>query len=213
MKHKRLNRDGWGFQYYPYYQMRVDHDLFHGLICLIRLTNGEENYWQTPKAGKVRVTGSGMTWLQLAPDGQDRLITVMYFPDGGHGKERKRYPEPADPRYQPSVWYVDVTEGLEYDEYGVAVYVDKYLDVVFTPEGDVSVADRDELDRALAMGDVTRAQYDVALAECGRILEDLCGDIRRTEAWCAAVRRLAEERIAGGEPIRLCRETGAARRP
>ena len=21
MKHKRLNRDGWGFQYYPYYQM------------------------------------------------------------------------------------------------------------------------------------------------------------------------------------------------
>lgn len=23
MKHKRLNRDGWGFQYYPYYQMRA----------------------------------------------------------------------------------------------------------------------------------------------------------------------------------------------
>lgn len=45
MKHKRLNRDGWGFQYYPYYQMRIDEEFFHGLACLIRLTDGEENYW------------------------------------------------------------------------------------------------------------------------------------------------------------------------
>lgn len=51
MKHKRLNRDGWGFQYYPYYQMRIDHELFHGIACMIRLTDGEENYWETPKAG------------------------------------------------------------------------------------------------------------------------------------------------------------------
>ncbi len=41
MKHKRLNRDGWGFQYYPYYQMRIDDESFHGLACLIRLTDGE----------------------------------------------------------------------------------------------------------------------------------------------------------------------------
>ena len=39
MKHKRLNRDGWGFMYYPYYQMRIDHELFHGLACLIRMTD------------------------------------------------------------------------------------------------------------------------------------------------------------------------------
>ena len=63
MKHKRLNRDGWGFQYYPYYQMRIDHESFHGLACLIRLTDGEKNYWATPKAGRIQVTGGGMTWL------------------------------------------------------------------------------------------------------------------------------------------------------
>ena len=50
MKHKRLNRDGWGFQHYPYYQMRIDHELFHGTACMIRLTDGEENYWETPKS-------------------------------------------------------------------------------------------------------------------------------------------------------------------
>ena len=207
MKHKRLNRDGWGFQYYPYYQMRMDHDLFHGLACLIRMTDGENNYWKTPKAGKIQVTGSGMTWLELVPDGAGRVITVKYFPDGTHDAERKHYPAPADPRYQPSVWYVDIIEGMEYDEFGIAVFIDKYLDVVFTPEGDVKIDDRDELEKAFSSGELTRAQYDGALSECSRIIHDYCEDIRKTDEWCARIRHLAEERIAAGEPVRLCRET------
>ena len=92
MKHKRLNRDQWGFMYYPYYQMRIDHELFHGLACLIRFTDGEKNYWATPKAGRIQVTGEGMTWLELIPDDTRRVITAMYFPDGTHGPERQNYP-------------------------------------------------------------------------------------------------------------------------
>ena len=211
MKHKRLNRDGWGFQYYPYYQMRIDHDLFHGLACLIRLTDGKQNYWKTPKAGRIQVTGAGMTWLELVPDGASRVITVMYFPDGTHDVERKQYPAPADPGCQPSIWYVDIIEGIEYDEFGVAVFIDKYLDVVFTPEGDVKIDDRDELDKAFSSGELTRAQYDAALSECSRIVHDYCEDIRKTDEWCARIRHLAEERIAAGEPVKLCRETAALR--
>ena len=209
MKRKRLNRDGWGFQYYPYYQMRIDHDLFHGLACLIRMTDGDKNYWKAPKAGRIQVTGAGMTWLELIPDGTSRVITVKYFPDGTHDAERKQYPAPADPCYQPSVWYVDIIEGIEYDEFGIAMFIDKYLDVIFTPEGDVKIDDRDELDKAFASGELTKAQYDEALSESSRIIHDYCEDIRKTDAWCARIRRLAEERIAAGEPVKLCRETAA----
>ena len=209
MKHKRLNRDGWGFQYYPYYQMRIDHELFHGLACLIRMTDGDRNYWETPKAGRIQVTGSGMTWLELIPDGAGRVITVKYFPDGTHDDERKNYPAPADSCYQPSIWYVDIIEGIEYDEFGIAMFIDKYLDVIFTPEGDVKVDDRDELEKAFSSGELTKAQYDAALSECSRIIHDYCEDIRKTDAWCAQIRRLAEERIAAGEPVKLCRETAA----
>ena len=206
MKHKRLNRDGWGFQYYPYYQMRIDDELFHGMACLIRLTDGENNYWETPKAGRIQVTGEGMTWLELVPDNTDRLITIMYFPEGTHDSERHNYPIPADNRYQPSVYYVDVTEGIEYDEYGIATYTDKYLDVIFTPEGDVKIDDRDELDAAYATGDITKEQYDAALAECDGILRDYCEDIAGTDAWCARIRELVEERISAGEPVKPCKE-------
>ena len=209
MKHKRLNRDRWGFQYYPYYQMRIDHAVFHGTVCLIRLTDGEENYWETPKAGKIRVTGSGMTWLELIPDDTHRVITVKYFPDGTHGAERKQYPTPADPRYQPSIWYVDIIEGIEYDEYGIAMFIDKYLDIIFTPEGDVKIDDRDELDKAFSSGELTKAQYKAALIECNQIIHDYCENIQKTDEWCAQVRRLAEERIAAGESVKLCRETAA----
>ena len=206
MKHKRLNRDQWGFMYYPYYQMRIDHELFHGLACLIRFTDGEKNYWATPKAGRIQVTGEGMTWLELIPDDTRRVITVMYFPDGTHGPERQNYPLTASEEYQPSIWYVDIIEGTEYDEDGIAAFIDKYLDVIMTPEGDVKVDDRDELDAAYASGELTKEQYDAALAEGEDILKAYGDDIRGLDAWCAAVRQLAEDRIAAGEPITMCRE-------
>lgn len=206
MKHKRLNRDGWGFQYYPYYQMRIDEDMFHGLACLIRLTDGEAQYWETPKAGRIQVTGAGMTWLELIPDHTNRVITVKYFPDGTHDGERKQYPDPVDEKYQPSIWYVDITDGMEYDEDGIAVYIDKYLDVIFTPEGDVVIDDRDELEEAYKSGELSDEQYHSALEEAEAILRDLCSDISKTNALCAQIRQIVEERIANGEAIRKCRE-------
>ena len=95
---------------------------------------------------------------------------------------------------------------MEYDEYGIAVYIDKYLDVIFTPEGDVVVDDRDELDAAYASGELTKEQYDAAIAESEEILREMCEDISKTDAWCAKVRQLVEDRIVAGEPIKPCKE-------
>ena len=112
----------------------------------------------------------------------------------------------ADERYQPSIWYIDIIEGIEQDEDGITVFIDKYLDVIITPEGDVKVDDRDELDAAYASGDLTGEQYDAALAEGDAVLRAYSSDIRGLDALCAAVRKLAEERIGAGEPITMCRE-------
>ena len=211
MKRKRLNRDGWGLQYYPYYQMRIDHGLFHGTACLIRFTDGEKNYWETPKAGRIQVTGDGMTWLELIPDDAHRVITTMFFPDGIHDPERKHYPVTANERYQPSIWYIDIIEDTGYDEDGVAVFIDKYLDVIMTPEGDVKIDDRDELDAAYASGDLTKEQYDAALAEGESILQAYGSDVRGLDAMCAAVRQMVEEQITAGEPITMCKEVRKSR--
>lgn len=180
MTRKRLNRDKkWFFQGYPYYQIHMENDLFKGLVSVIRITGGEYLYWNYPKAGKVAVAGKDMIWLQLVPDNGKRAITVKFLPDK-----------------KVSVWYVDVIDRLEYDEDGVAVIIDEYLDVIFTPQGDVVLADRDELDNAYSLGELTREQYDEAILEGDSIINDLCKDIQATEVWCRKILDKAEPIIS-----------------
>ncbi len=196
MKHKRLNRDLWGFQGFPYYQVRIDNEDFHGMVCLIRLLSGEYQYWDDKRVGRLAVCGEGMTWMQLLPDNQHRVITVKYFPDGTHDTERKLYPSFVNEKYQASVWYVDITDGYYYDKDGTITYIDKYLDVIFTPEGAVSVADRGELEEAYASGELSEESYKAALAEGDSILVELTTDIEATEARCARIREYVEKKLA-----------------
>lgn len=198
MKKKRLNRDGWGFHYFPYYQLRIDTEEFHGLACVLKIVEGDVQRWEMPKSGPIAVCGKGMTWLQLVPDGKKRVITVKYFSDGDVDPVRKNYPEWARKNMCPSIWYVDVIEKIEYDNDGVAVFTDKYLDVIFSPEGDIKVDDRDELDEAYAKGDISKEQYEDALREGDEVLKDLCEDIEATAKWCASVKKIAEQMIIEG---------------
>ncbi|MBQ3865141.1 MAG: DUF402 domain-containing protein [Clostridia bacterium] len=207
MKIKRLNRERtWGFQYYPYYQMRVDTDSFHGLACLIRLTDGEKLYWEQPNAGKIQVAGGGMTWLELLPDDQNLLINCMYLPDDSRVPERNNYPAYAMGRYPPSVWYVDFTDGYAFDEDGIAVYRDAYLDLIITPEGDIQTDDLDELDEAYAVGDLTQEQYENTLSACTAFLSEYSQKLWKLHALCTGVRDHVEHRVACGEPILVSRE-------
>lgn len=181
MKRKRLDRDQWGFQYFPYYQMRVETEHFKGLVALISMTSGGYQYWDYPKAGKTKICGEGMRWLQMVPDGREHMVTAKYLPNG-----------------RVSTWYVDVLEAVEYDKDGIAVYIDKYLDVIFTPQGDVLVDDRDELDAAYASGELSKEQYESALAEGEAILAEYCTDVEKTEQFCNEVLAYVNQKIADG---------------
>lgn len=189
MKRKRLDRDIWTFDRYPYYQLRVDMEAFHGVVCLIQLLGGvahveegQDQYWERPKAGKVAICGKGMTWLQLIPDGKRHVLTAKYLPN-----------------LSVSIWYADIIENMDYDPDGVAVFIDKYLDVTFTPQGDVSIDDRDELDDALQSGEITKEQYDSALQEGADIVETYCADIAKTESICDTILFHVLEKIRKGE--------------
>ena len=181
MNKMRLTRDRkWYFQYFPYHQMRMDNELFKGWVSLNYLTDGEERFWEYEKSGKVPVCGKGMTWLTLIPDDRKRCIGAYIKPDR-----------------RVSVWYVDVIEKTGIDEDGIVYYIDKYLDVILTPQGDVIVQDRDELDAAHESGELSDFQYEEALIEGELIIKELASDIGKTEECCLAVLAKAEEMIAG----------------
>lgn len=191
MKRKRLDRDGWGFQHFPYYQLRVETPDFCGLASVIRLTSGRVCTWDMPRAGRVPVAGAGMQWLQLIPDGRRHMLTVKYRP----GRLPGRLP-------RVSVWYADVIDRVETDPDGVAAFVDQYLDVIFSPQGDVHIDDWDELDAAYASGELTEEQYRAAIAEGERIVKELCADVRETERWCGRILRHVLTRLADADTLR-----------
>ena len=180
MNKKRLTRDKkWGFQYFPYYQTRIDCDKFHGWAALNELTDGEYLYWDFfEKAGRVPVAGKGMCWLTLIPDGKKRSVTAMFTKDGN-----------------VSAWYVDVIHSLVTDEDGVLAFMDKYLDVLLTTSGDIVVQDRDELDAAYQAGEFPEEQYQEALLEGQRIIDELGKDIHATELMCREMLHYVKEQV------------------
>ena len=195
MTKKRLDRDKkWGFQGFPYYQMRMDTEDFHGLVSVIELAAGDYFFWEKPKAGKIPVCGKGMMWLQLIPDNQYRAITAKFLPES-RTVQGVKYSKSV------SVWYVDVIDNWGYDEDGVAYFTDQYLDVVFDVEGDVSIDDRDELDAAYKSGELSEEQYQRAVKEGNDIVSELCSDTEKTQQWCENILKLAMKRIESSDNI------------
>ncbi len=195
MTKKRLDRDKkWGFQGFPYYQMRMDAEDFHGLVSIIELIDGDFFFWEYPKAGKTPVCGKGMLWLQLIPDGQHRAITAKFLPPSRTVRGVK-YSKSV------SIWYVDVIDGWGYDEDNVAYFTDMYLDVIFDVEGDVVIDDRDELDAAYKSGELSEEQYQRAVGEGNAIVSDLCSDTGKTQQWCEKILELAMQRIKNNDNV------------
>ena len=98
-----------------------------------------------------------------------------------------------------SIWYVDIIENIEYDKDRVAIFIDKYIDVIFTPQGDVKIDDRVVLDEAFQIGDISKDQYDSALIECDMIITELCSDVVKTEFMCSKILYYVNDRIDKGE--------------
>ena len=195
MTKKRLDRDKkWFFQGFPYYHMRMDTEDFHGLVSIIELTDGDYFFWEMPKAGKTPVCGKGMLWLQLIPDNQHRAITAKFLP-------ASRTIQGVTYSKSVSLWYVDVIDRWGYDEDQIAYFIDQYLDVVFDPEGDVVIDDRDELDAACQSGELSREQYQRAIEEGNAIVSELCSDIGKTQLWCENILKLAMKRIEDNDRI------------
>ena len=180
MNKMRLTRDKkWFFQFFPYHQMHMDNELLKGWVSINYLTDGETRFWEYEKSGSVPVCGKGMIWLTIIPDDKSRCIGAYFLPNR-----------------RVSAWYIDVIEETGMDEDGVVYYIDKYLDVILTPQGDICIKDRDELDAAYASGELSTLQYENALREGDLIVKELGTDIEKTEKFCREILDKAEEMIS-----------------
>lgn len=126
-----------------------------------------------PDGGSLCVADDGYVWFQRAFEGEETWLTAAF-----------------DDRGTLLQLYFDVTAGNDFTDPEDPGFRDLYLDVILTPGHGIGVLDRDELDEALAAGDVTRAQYDRVL----RVGEETVAMLReKGAALCRDCERAAKE--------------------
>lgn len=135
-----------------------------GKISLLRIDAVTAPMLRTYEGRDIVLADAGYYWLQLAIEGGFFWFTAMFGPDG-------RFIQV----------YADVTDGNRTDK-DDPDFDDLYLDYVLYG-GRVYELDRDELEEALASGDVTPEQYGTAVREGERVRRDMAENAGKIEAF------------------------------
>lgn len=129
---------------------------FSGYLGMLEINEiSEPQIWKY-QGQPLTVCDKHYRWLTILPKEEFYCITVM-----------------MNEKEQVQVCYIDMIESQGYEEDGVPWINDLYLDLVVYPDGAVVEDDRDELEAALAEGDITKAQYDLAVDTCEKLKEGL----------------------------------------
>ena len=108
----------------------------------------------------IVVCEKGIKWVSVLPENDWYCITAML-------NEQKEI----------LLWYIDMIAEQGVDEDGVPYFYDLYLDLVVYPDGTILVDDMDELEDALAKGDITKEQFQLALDTSEGLQKGLLSDI------------------------------------
>jgi len=124
----------------------------------LTVRNGDHN---------VTIVDKGMTWLQIALENQSVWGTAMF-----------------DQQDRLLQIYFDITDGNCLEPANNPSFTDLYLDVVLEPDGALYVLDRDELDDALAAGEITAWQHEKAVAEGEKLFRWLEAHWKEAVSFC-----------------------------
>ena len=161
MKRSRLSYDEWKcITSKDIFGKRVNSELLNGYIGLIDIKEvSEAQIWKF-NGEDIVVCDKGRKWLSILPQDDWYCITAMMDEDG-----------------KILLWYIDMIakQGIDID--GVPYFDDLYLDLVVYPNGTIVVDDMDELEDALAKGDITQEQYNLAIETSNRLQRGMLSNI------------------------------------
>ncbi len=119
------------------------------ILCIHRVT---QPLWVQEGRGKVCIADAGHTWVQVALEGQPYWATAMF---DGEGRFLQIY--------------FDIARPPKFDDPEDPTFEDLYLDIVLTSQKELEIMDREELDAALACGELTEADHAFALDACEKL--------------------------------------------
>lgn len=161
MKSSRLSYDEWKcILSKDLLGKQIDSDIFTGYVGLIEIHEvSQPQIWKF-NGEDIVVCDKGLKWLSILPKNDWYCITAM-----------------MNEKDEVLLWYIDMIASQSVDADGVPRFDDLYLDLVVYPDGTIVVDDRDELDEALASGDISKEQYELALQTSKKLTEGLLSEV------------------------------------
>lgn len=127
----------------------------------------------------VLIAEKDYAWVQIALEGLPFWLSAMYDDQG-----------------RLIQIYFDITAGNRFDDPENPTFEDMYLDIVVNSRGELYVMDQDELDEALAAGEITREAHDKAEAACRQLYTYLEEHREDVAALCSRAYRELWKRLA-----------------
>lgn len=163
MKRKRLSHDSWTcILSKDLHIEQVNTEFLKGQIALMEVRDITCPQTWRFRGEDIVVCDKGMKWLSILPQDDFYCITAM-----------------LDEKDEVILWYIDMIAAQGVDADGVPYFDDLYLDLVIYADGTVVVDDMDELEDALASGDITKEQFEFAIGACERLKVGMASDMTK----------------------------------
>ncbi len=160
-----LPLNNWGADFT--YSLKNKHEGITGIACLTRINTIPKPLIAATVYGDLCLADNGYTWLMFLPDKEKWCLSALYDETGGIVE-----------------WYFDIIGESFVDESGMSFFSDMYLDVVVRPNGEVITLDEDELEEALASGDITCEEYDNTYKTYRHMLTDKTASLEYVKKLC-----------------------------
>ncbi len=161
MKRSRLSYDEWKcIVSKDILGKTVNSELLNGYLGLLEIKEvSKAQIWKF-NGEDITVCDKGRKWLSILPCNDWYCITAMMDEDG-----------------KILLWYIDMIAAQGVDADGMPYFDDLYLDLIVYPDGTIIVDDMDELQDALAKGDITKEQFNLALETSKRLQQGLLSNV------------------------------------
>ncbi|BCN30923.1 DUF402 domain-containing protein [Anaeromicropila herbilytica] len=161
MKRSRLSNDEWECILSKKHEIKFfNNEVFKGYIGQIDILDVSVPQIWNFNGEDIVVCQKGYKWISILPSDEYYCITAMM------NEENKIL-----------LWYIDMIAGQGIDKDSIPYFNDLYLDLVVYPDGNIVEDDRDELEEAFKLGDITLEQFKLANDTCMKLRKGLLSDI------------------------------------
>ena len=157
MKRKYADYPNWERILKKEYKKRYfDNNDFKGNISLLTAVKVKE---KLVVGDNFVIIDDGFKWLEIYPEDNKNIAISVCINNKNEFLE----------------WYFDIAKDSGLTEQGIPYIDDLYLDVIFTPTGEIRIIDQEELQEALDQKIITQKEFDLAYKVANSLINQLQG--------------------------------------